>query len=160
MICSVISVLINESVAPAWTIMTSRKNVAISRSAPSILSRIIRVARDFCSFSNSFTALEPPVAMPRPVAPLPYASCRAATSFSSRASDWAFACVVARSTRVCAALKASAMVASCSGRLRIVERWLRTVSLVAIYRARPIWPWLTRAAKSAMAGEIESLRCR
>ena len=46
----------------------------------------MRVARDFCSFSSSLIAFDPPVAMPRPVAPLPYASASAAVSFSSRSS--------------------------------------------------------------------------
>ena len=66
-------------------------------------SRTILVERDFCSFSNSLTAFDPPVAIPRPVAPFPYASCNFSISFSSRSSDAVFASVVARSTRVCAA---------------------------------------------------------
>ena len=35
-------------------------------------------------------------------------------------------------------------------------RLLRTDSFVARYFARPMWPWLTRAAKSAMPGAILS----
>ena len=38
----------------------------------------------------------------------------------------------------------------------MVLRLLRTVSLVAKYFARPICPWLTRAAKSAMPGAMLS----
>ena len=68
----------------------------------------MRVERDFCSFSSSLTALAPPVAIPRPVAPFPYASWSFSTSFSSRSSDEAFASVVARSTSVCAAWNAAA----------------------------------------------------
>ena len=38
----------------------------------------------------------------------------------------------------------------------MVLRLLRTDSLVAKYFARPICPWLTRAAKSAMPGAMLS----
>ena len=55
-----------------------------------------------------------------------------------------------------AALNAAANELSCSGRCMMMLRVLRTDSLSAKYFARPIWPWLTRAAKSAIPGAILS----
>ena len=126
--------------------MTSRYNVAISTKAPSIESLIIRVVLVFCSFSKSLIAFEPPVAIPRPVAPLPHASANSVLSFSSRALAATSASSVAKFRRVSAALNAEATSLICIGNLIIVFRRLRIVSSLARYLARPICPCEARAA--------------
>ena len=106
--------------------------------------------RDFCSFSNSLTAFDPPWVSLDPC--WPHASLRSLISFSSRISAASSASFLAASTRSCAALKADAMSLILSESLRVASRRVRASVLVARWRARPIWPCEARAAKAAMVG--------
>ncbi|CAB5023970.1 unannotated protein [freshwater metagenome] len=110
---------------------------------------------DFCSFSNSFIAFEPPATNLDPV--LPQACFNLEISTSSFFSESANASFLALSTSTWAAVNADAMSFSIKGSLKMFSRFSLAEASVAKYLARPIWPPDALATKSATFGSTPSL---